>query len=60
MTNTAKNEITSKFTAIIDGQKTGLAGCVRNCRGCIRGDNRLDKSADFGKSAGVCKHFISY
>ncbi|WP_415912546.1 hypothetical protein [Neptuniibacter sp. QD37_11] len=55
------NKVISKFTAIINGSSTGLAGCVRECKGCIRGDSELNKSADFSNSEDKsCRYRIPY
>lgn len=60
--NRTPNKVTSKWSAIIDGQKTGLAGCVQGCMGCIRGDRALERSSNFGKliNPGPCRHRIGY
>ena len=55
-----KNYVITPHSALIDGKQTGLAGCDRGCEGCIRGDIRLIREANFGKSGEVCKRFIPY
>ena len=57
-----KNFVTSKYMAVINGKSTGLAGCVRQCEGCIRGDSMLEKSQDFARVRKVseCRRSISY
>ena len=35
------NTVTSKFTAIVDGKFTGLAGCIGCERDCLRKDRQL-------------------
>jgi hypothetical protein len=55
------NRVTSPFTAIVDGQSTGLAGCksMRCPRraDCIRADGQLTHSVDF-RVTGSCSYFI--
>lgn len=36
------NKVTGKYTAIVDGQPTGLAGCKGCPLNCLRKDNRLE------------------
>ena len=56
-----KNKVTSKWSAIIDGKETGLAGCVKACEGCIRGDDALNRVHDLGpKQQEPCKYRIGY
>lgn len=56
-----KNHVLSKFMAVIDGNKTGLTGCIKNCTGCIRADSKLLKQNDFNRfNKPICNRFISY
>lgn len=58
----AKNKVIDKYTAIVDGVQTGLAGCTERCVGCLRGDVALDRSrslrAESKSSPHGCKVFI--
>ena len=36
------NKVTGKYSAIVDGKKTGLAGCVGCEMNCLRKDRRLE------------------
>ena len=65
MNNQARkpNAVTSKWTAIIDGKSTGLAGCIKGCMGCIRGDSALERTTDLSNKSikpGLCRHRIGY
>jgi len=36
------NKVTGKYSAIVDGKKTGLAGCIGCELNCLRKDKRLE------------------
>lgn len=54
------NKITGPYSAIVDGQSTGLSGCINAYRcdrigTCLRANNNLKHVVDLG-----CKDFIYY
>ena len=41
-----ENYPTTKYTAVVDGAETGLAGCSRKCKNCLRGHDMLRREKD--------------
>jgi len=56
------NKVTGKYSAIVDGKKTGLAGCVGCEMDCLRKDKRLESVLPSFKvvthNSIVCPRFI--
>jgi hypothetical protein len=58
-TQTQNIVLESGYSAVVDGQETGLSGCSNpNCKmACLRKDTRLRLRHDYNRR-GTCKVFI--